>query len=253
MKFAIVEKALHVSAETSREVLEMIKHYSLDTLAHVENIASGTLTKVCKPGRENGEWFAVSCELGPEWVAPYLKRLEKLTGYAGPVPVIPAPRYPGGYCENLCHTHIVETATVSSDGYTARGFVHSQDWNGKTAAQRYRAHFADYVSESIGGRKSEPQYIRMNNGWLKENPNYLKRYGAHAELSSALLFGCLLQWWTDTQATPGQREILRKCDENHRTVCPRDSLASYLFRSYEPGFRVSWESPLVSFDEFKGA
>lgn len=251
MKFTVINKALKITAESPREVLEMIKHYSLDTLAHVEAIASGHLVHIVGPGkRDNGEWFPVSHTLGAEWLAPYMKRLQDMTGFSGHIADRPGPRYPSGYCVNLCHTHIVESASISSVSYTARGFIHSQDWNGRTAAQRYKEAFAGYVAANMGDVKREPEYIRMDNGWLKENPNYLKRHAPHAAPKSAAVFECLFNAWLEKYASEEQRQIVTRCMANHHTVCPRDGMGEFFLRSYDRGYRVDWGGPLVSFEEF---
>jgi hypothetical protein len=231
----------------------MVKHYRLDMVECTAAILSGSLHHVCPPGRDNGEWFEVSYILGPEWFKPYADRLQHWTGYAGPIPAIDSPRYPGGYAENLCHTHLVTLAVMSSHGFQFSGFIHSADWNGKTAAQRFRGYFAECVSAAVGDAKREPEFFELSNGLLKRNPQYLRRHAPHPAASSAGIFGALLQWWTDSQATPGQREILARCAANHRTVCPRDELGAFLLRNYEPGYRVDWSAPLVTLEQFREA
>jgi hypothetical protein len=254
MRFSIVDKALHVSSDTPLEALEIIKHYKLDTLQHAEALGTGQLTHICKPGRNNGEWFAVSSVLGADWIAPYLKRLVHLTGFPGPVPRIPGPKYPGGYAENLCHTHIVESVTLGEFGLEFHGFVHSADWNGRTAAQRYQACFDECVREAVGDTKREPEFVHVGNGGLmRHNPNYLKRHAPHPAATSARILECLMSWWLENRATPCQRDIIAQCIANHRTVCPRDGMGEYFLRMHDQGYRTSWGGPLVSFDEFKGA
>ena len=254
MQFKIEDKALHVTAETPREVLEMVKHYRLDVLEHADALASGHLVHVCPPGKDGGEWFAVSSQLGPEWLAPYMARIQHLTGYTGHLADMPGPRYPAGYADNLCHTHIVQTATVSSVGAHFHGFIHSGDWNGKTAAQRYQAYFDECVRAGMGDTKQEREFLEVGNGGLlKRNPNYMRRHAPNAAAASAAVLECLLQHWLDRYATPGQRDIIARCMANHRTVCKNDGMGAYFLRMYDQGYRVGWDLPLVSFDEFKGA
>lgn len=252
MKFAIVDKCLQIQAETPAEVLETLKHFRLDIAAHVDAIASGMLTHTAKPGsRDNGEWFACDYTAPPEFLAPYFARLQKLTGYAGPIPSIDAPRYEG-HCVNLCHTHIVETASISPAGYRARGFICSADWNGRTAAERAPGNFAEYICEKLGDTRRESEFIEIGNGGLlKRNPNYLKRHAPHAALTNVPLFSAVLQWWIDTQATQAQKDVLQTCDTNHRSVCKNDALGAHLIRSYDDGYRVAWDKPLISFAAFQ--
>lgn len=254
MQFSIIDKSLRIQSETPAEALEIIQHYRLDVLAHADALSSGLLTHVVDPSRQhNSRWFAVSHRVDAAWMFPYMARLSVLTGFHGQIPDIPAPRYPAGYCVNLCHTHIVESATVSGVSYFAQGFIESGDWNNQTAAARSSPSFVEQIIEDIGARKSEPEFIELRNGLLKKNPGYLRRHAPHPQLTSSILFGTLFQWWADNHATAGQRDILTRCEANHRTVCPRDPLASHLMRSYEPGFRVSWDAPAVSFTEFRSA
>lgn len=254
MKFAILDKALHITSETPAEGLEMIKHFRLNPLDHLQALTTGELSHVCPGGRDNGEWFAVSASLGPDWIRPYLDKIKHWTGFEGELPAIACPRYPSGYCVNLCHTHIVESAEMSSDGFTFHGYIHSSDWNGRTAAQRYHSLFADYIAENVGERKSESEFIGVGNGGLfKRNPNYPKRYAPNARATSAEVFQALFDWWLSNRATPGQRDIVARCIVNHRTVCKNDALGAYLLRTYDHGYRVSWGEELITFDQFKGA
>lgn len=254
MQFAIIDKALQVAAETPADVLEMLKHYRLDILQHADALASGHLVHTVPGGKDGGQWFAITSVLGSEWAAPYLARLAHLTGYTGPVPAIECPRYPGSIAaHHLQHTHIVESATLGSDGFVFRGYVHSQDWNGRTARDRYAARFAECVREGVGATKTEPEFLPVGNGGLlKRNPNYLRRHAPHPAASSASVLGAIYQWWLDAKATPGQRGIIARCMANHHTVCPRDDLGSYFLRMYDAGYRVDWGAPLVSFTEFAG-
>jgi hypothetical protein len=255
MRFDLINGALHIQSETSPEVLEMIKHYKLDPLTHIEALSTGSLLHVAQSTRrDNGQWFAVSADLGAEWMAPYLAKLTQWTGFAGEVPSIAGPRYPGGYAVNLCHTHIVESMHMGSHGFTFAGYLESQDWDERKAADRAPPYFRECVSGAVGDTKQEGEFIEFGNGGLlRRNPNYMKRHYPHAAASSALVFECLLQWWIATHATPGQRDILAQCLANHRTVCKGDTLGAYLLRSYERGYRLTWGGELVTLEAFKGA
>jgi hypothetical protein len=253
MQFKIANKALQVTAEDPKEVIELLKHRGMKIEEHIDALSNGSLTVTFPAGKDNGEWFEVASTLGPEWISPYLERLRNLVGYAASVPTMPAPRYPEGYCVNLQHTHIVTDSWMNGDGFVFTGFVHSRDWNGRTAAQRYQKYFDERVRSAVGDTKREPEFITMNNGWMKRNPNYLKHHAPHPACTSAPVLDNLLQWWLAERATPGQRDIVLGEIANHRTVCKSDSLGSYYLRKYERGFRLKWDGPLVTMDEFLAA
>jgi hypothetical protein len=253
MKFTLAQTfpaSLTFTAETTAESVEIVKHFRLDTLSCINGIQSGNLTHCAVPSnRDHSSWFAVSHQLGREWVAPYFAKLASITGWDGAdMPTIPAPRYPGGYCVNLCHTHIVESATIDASGYAAAGFVSCGDWNGATGQDRAPRLFAEYLTESLGHRPSEPEFIEVGNGGLlRRNPNYLRRRPVQPRLTSAPLFDCLWQHWLTHHATSGQRDIAEKADALHRGVCRNDSQASFLIRSYDNGFRLAWDAPIVEY------
>ncbi len=255
MKFKLLSaNELEITAETPAEVREVIKHYGLDPFQYPEAFTSGVLTYVhSERGRDNAAIFAGSVELVSQWTAPYERRLRSLTGYTGPfggifgVPIL-------AYGPNLCHTFLPTQAYILQGGsLLVSGFQWAADWNGRDAAERAGLLFADYVQQEVGARKSEPEYIAANEAGtlMRRNPNYLKRYAPHPEATNARFFNHIVQWWLDEKATPGQRELVAKALACHRTVCNNHSLGAWLLRSYENGWRTSWEGPLVTFEEFK--
>ena len=258
MKFKIIEDGLglEITAETGKEVMELLKHlYSFGdslsekVLKYARNIAEGSLTlaqRVTGRRKEEGaRWFAHEYTAEPKWLQPYMDRLKRDTGYDGPIPTIePGPRYTG-YVTNLCHTRIIERSRISPDGYTAWGYDEAGPWNGKTAEQYSASKFAEYVCEDIGDRRHEPEYIPVSGhggaGLLKHNPNYLKRHYPHPAAKNHVVYNALLQWWLDNAATPGQRDVVQRALACHRTVCKNDTLGEWLLRSYANGWRVAWD------------
>lgn len=250
MKFNLINKALQIQCETSREVIEAIEHYRFDIAEHVEAIANGALSIVRKSSRrDNGAWFECEYVAPFSYLAPYFDKLEKITGYCGGIPTIDAPCYDRK--STLCHTHIVDRAQITPEGFYAHGFVESGDWNGKTAEERAPVQFREYIVADIGDTKHEPEYIHLNNGLLKPNPNYLKRHYPHAALKSRLLWACLWDWWVVNHATPAQKTIIEQSEKNHKSVCKTESISDYLMRSYENEFRITWGDPIVTFEDFK--
>lgn len=254
MKIEMQEAGLQFTAETSHEVLELIKHFNLDVITNVEAIAAGSLSHLSKHGgRDNRAWFAVSTHLGVEWLKPYTDRLAYVTGYTGPIPKIdPAPRYSHDWL--LCHTHTVTQARIDETGYHFDGFKNASDWNGKAAAVNAADYFTDYCRESLGERHHEPEYIGVGyggGGLLKRNPNYLKRHPVKPTLHNHLVFGELLQWWLNSEATTGQIEVATKAFACHKTVCKSDELGAWMLREYS-GWRTAWDGvgSLVTFKEF---
>ena len=255
MKFQILDNgSLQITAETAAEVKEIVTHYKLDILQYVDALSAGMLTYEVKPSsRDNSAWFAVSSFVDPAWLKPYMVRLEKITGYYGPTPTIEdTPKYPGSpWAHNLQYTHIVTQSKITSEGMVFEGFINCGDWNKKKAAERAVPMFADYVRENLGARKHEPEFISLNNGLFQRNPKYLTRHAPHPECSSSSLFDCLLTWWLNTQATECQKDIMVRALACHVSVCKTDTLGSWLIREYQ-GLRTSWESPLVTYEQFKG-
>lgn len=253
MKFSIENTALRIDAETPREAAEIVAHFRLDVVEHTGSIMRGDLSYLDTPGkRDNRSWFFVACTVGPEFVAPYMAKLQAVTGYSGPIPTLSnAPKYPGsGSSVNLCHTHIVTVAELTPYGYAFQGFQCASDWNNRTARENAELYFSDYARENLGARKFEPEYIKARNNHLVRNPNYLKRHAPHPEMTSKTLWACLVQWWLETNATDAQREVYATSEATYKSVC-RAPLSEALMRERD-GFRVAWDKPLISFADFAG-
>jgi hypothetical protein len=256
MKFQIDNGTLQIVAESGAESLEIVNHYKIDPLKNLQEIAAGSLAHTDKPsGRDNPQWFEVSRHVDPAFFAPYAALLQRWTGFADIIPEIDAPKYPGGYCVNLCHTHIVERATMSADGFTFWGYCTGSEWNGNDPETYANRKFAEYVAAAVGHVKQEREFIELNNGLLKRNPNYMRRHAPEPRATSAVVFEALLQWWLASHATEGQKQIVAAASQNHKTVCKRDTLGDWLIREYAPGWRVAWDGPgaLVSIADFVGA
>lgn len=250
MKFQVIDKELHIECENARDVVEAVKHFNFDIAEHAEAIANGALSIVRKSSRQNnGAWFECEYTTQVEYLRPYFDKLKQITGYCGELPTIDAPCYERKM--NLCYTHIVDHAQITPEGFKAHGFIESQDWHGKTAQERAPVQFREYIVAEIGDTKHEREFIELDSGLLKRNPNYLKRHYPHAALANRALWACLWAWWFDTFATDEQKAIIKQTEDNHRTVCKTESLSDFLMRSYENGFRTTWGNPLISFDQFQ--
>lgn len=253
MKFQLINpQELKIEAENRDEVRELLNHYKLDPFEYVDEISRGGMVHTHNArGRDNTRWFELEYLTSPEFIAPYIARLQKVTGYAGDVPTIEmSPRDISRYRWPLLHTHIVQGFRLTPDGFYFSGFVQSGDWNGKTAEQRAPVMFSDYCREDVGARKSEQQYIHVGNGGLlRENPNYMRRHAPHAEASNPCVFEALLQWWLVTHANNWQRETMAKALDCHKSVCKTDSLGEWLLREYS-GMHTAWDKAPVTFEQF---
>lgn len=259
MKFRIVGKDLEILAENLREIGELVSHYRLELAAILPEASGNQLMYYDRSvDRDNTSWFEVEASLGREWIEPYLKHLKHLTGFDGEIPEMPAPRYPQGYCEWLCHTHLVTESWVSSQGCRARGFVKSRDWMGRKAADRAQPSFEGYLQEDIGKTPVSQQYIPVGSGGLYQlNPNF-GRYKPpipvkRSEDLAQKLWEQLFQWWRKTQATPEQQVFLDKVEECHHGPCPNESLAHYLQRSLYGKLRTSFKegAEALTLEEFQ--
>lgn len=241
---------LAIEATTTKEVDELCKHLRLDVMRHIDDLVAGRMTHVVSGAKR--PWFHIFADVGFEFLQPYYDLLTKVTGYTGPAFEIAAPRYPGSYCVNLCHTHIVVDAAIDATGYRTECFIQAGDWNGQPAAWHAPRNLAGYLRAGLGATKSEPQYIRLGNNMLKENPNYLKTHAPHPACTSVKLFEALMEHWLERCANESQRELWAQGDACYRTVC-RGSLASSMLISHADGFHIENYKRTVPFAEFHAA
>lgn len=202
-----------VVAETPAEVVELAAHFRIfdkenpdDLVAMAEAIKAGTLTYVSQSSKR--PWYRVESALDHEFSEPYEKWLARLVSHDATLPALDlTPIHP----RRLCHTHITDTAWIEDGHIQFTGFVNSEDWNGKTAADRAFSTALDYTAEDFGTRQHEPEYIgikQRGGGLMKRNPNYLKRHPARPAASCEWLKSALFDWWMKNHATDEQRAII---------------------------------------------
>ena len=243
---------LTIKAVTAKEVAEMCEHFRLDITKHTDQLVAGEMTYTVSG--EKRPWFHLFADVPFEFLQPYYDLLKKITGYTGPAFEIAAPRYPGSrHVVNLQYTHIVVDAAIDATGYHAEVFLQAEDWNGELAAVRAPRNFDEYLREDLGARKHEPEFIRLGNGLLKENPKYLHRYPPHAALTSASLFEAIFNHWFREHATRAQVELWRAGEVAYRTVCKTGTLAASMLRNYSSEFHIENYRRTVTFAEFQAA
>lgn len=243
--------SLTFTATTGAEVVELCKHFNLSIADLGAEIGAGTMTHTSQDIKR--PWFAISSDVPYSYLKPYYDLLLEKVAYDGAPFAITDDRlrYLGGYCKNLCHTHIVEGAYIDADGYHAVGFIQPQSWDGKPAAERAPRLFNEHLRASLGETKSEPEFIEMSGSLLRRNPNYMKRHQPQPAVASAALFELLFEHWLANHASDAQRDILAEGDACHRGVC-RDSLAASFLCGHNNGFYIDNYKRLVTFDELKG-
>lgn len=256
MKFSFLSPDLHIHATTGQEIAELCKHFNLPIEKHVDDLIKGSMTYVASgakhPWFELGA-FAAAASVSFDFLKPYYDRLKTITGYDGPAFAVSdcRLRYGGRRSNNnLCHTHIVTDAFIDENGYHAHGFIRSQDWYGKTAAERAPVGFNGYLREHLGHTKSEPEYERLNNGLLRENPNYMKRHAPEPAAASEAVFEVIFDYWLDNHASKAQVELYDAAADCYATVVKSSSLAAGLMKTVRE-FHVDGYSRIVTFDQFK--
>lgn len=236
MKFELNESnQLALIAESQKEVLEVLSHSRLPVLDHLSELGSGVFTHTLK-----GTWVPVEIQLDQKWIDPYLAKLEKITGYYYPIPdIVPFPRY-SEYCVNLCHTHMIEEATLIDTLLTFKGY--QQLYSEKTDPIRS---FAERVREDLGVRPEAPRLLSNR----RKNPDFGKIMPPVPALKNRKVFNAFVQWWYDNKATESQRLMLDKCYATHRTVCNPKNMGDWLMAEYSV-LHPTWDT-IVTFEEFK--
>jgi hypothetical protein len=252
MEFELRSPDLLIRATTAKEVAEICEHFRMDITKHTDALIEGTMTHIVMGG--DRPWLHLFADVGFEFLQPYYDLLKKVTGYDGAPFEIAAPRYPDHHVVNLCHTHIVTDAAIDATGYHAECFIRAEDWNGQPAAVHAERNLAEYLREVLGDRRQEPQYIRLENGWMKENPRYPNtRHAPHPACTSWRLFEAIFAHWMDHHATTEQVALWTQGEICHRTICKSESLAASMLRNYSNDFHINSYKDRVSFEQFQVA
>lgn len=250
MKFTLTNGALTIRATSAKEVKELLDHFRLDVTAHIDDLVKGHLEHVSFNAKR--PWFAVGAQVPFTFLQPYYDRLKQITGYAGPAFDIVGDRL--RYCSrrltSLCHTHLVTEACISAQGYQAIGFIASEDWNGRPADERAVTNFNEYLREHLGDRKSEPEFLEINSGLLRRNPNYGKRYPPHPAAKSEAVFEVIFSHWLHTLASREQIALFIEAAACYKTVVKSTSLAAALLHLVRE-FHLEHYSRTVTFEQFQ--
>jgi hypothetical protein len=212
--------SLTITATTPVEVERIQKLFDVfDTstpdglIAYASALKKGKLTHKAK-----NKFAPASAEFSGEWVRPYIKHLETMTGYNGTLDglMIELPELDG-----YKHTHIVTRATFNGTAFKFEGYGrvfkeekrhHETDEQfAKRAAARPVERFRQYCLEEISTSEPVPEYIQHGNGMFSPNPKWGTGHRNPDKpcLALATVANALVQWWHDNHATPGQRELMR--------------------------------------------
>jgi hypothetical protein len=210
---------LTLTATTPAEVEHLQKLFTVfDTstpeglIAYAAALKKGKLSHTAKD-----KFVAASAEFSGQWVAPYLKHLERMTGYTGPLDgmSLTLPELDG-----YKHTHLVTRATFDGS-FHFEGFqrVYREDKRTHETEEQYAARaaarplerFRQYCLEEISSSDPVEQYVQHGNGLFSPNPKWGTGFRNPDKpcLASATVANALVQWWHDNHATPGQRELMR--------------------------------------------
>jgi hypothetical protein len=203
---------LHVTAETTAEVMEVWQHYRLaqtpeSIISMAAAVQAGTyehvsVAKVARP------WFDVDVYLDRS-LKPYQDLLKRLTGYDGPLPDMGlTAKHP----HRLCYTRITNSVEIKDGMIHSHVYMQAEDWNKRDAATNAQINADDYEMEYFGKRHHEPEYIHDRQGNPRHNPNYLQRNRAKPGLGCPWLWDVIFGWWRETHASERQRELLAGVD-----------------------------------------
>lgn len=153
-------------------------------------------------------WYAFPLALDVEWLKPYTDCLERLTGYAGPIPDMVIED-----SKPLCFTRFrtdfrIEDGHLQATYYLDGHAYHEQtalEYNSRRAEQMFKA--------NVGNTKHEREFVQSSNGQYKRNPNYLKQHPPHPALRDNDIWSALFLWWKANKATPGQLAVLEAAEK----------------------------------------
>lgn len=205
-------------AETTAEVVELVKHFRLlnkddpESLVEIAAIITAGKLEHLDKVRENSlgkhAWYAVETTVKPDFLKPYARLLEQRTGFKGLDDI--CLDLTKACPDRLCHTHITDTVELRGGTLLVSGFINAQDWNGKAAVDRAFINFEDLVNEDYSTRPPVPEFVQTGNGQYSRNPRYATGYKPALQPSATCewLFEVLFKWWFDNAASEAQRTML---------------------------------------------
>lgn len=239
--------SMEVKATTPKDKLEVFKHFKLED---TKKLAGRAALRVLQPAgtKDNSGWFDVVGGVPDNFIAPYLKLLEKRTGYNKGLPTIDTRTMIKNYGV-LHYTHYVRRL-LSEDGKLRYHFVvNSKDWDGCQACKRAATWANESILGALGVTKIEPEFIEHGGGLFSRNRNYTKRHNPVPGLTAHWFYHALADWWVSNCATAGQVRLVKRSADimkrNHNGVsdlhCMRDKY----------GLIHAWSKPVVTWEEFK--
>jgi hypothetical protein len=237
---------LTVIAENSKEVVKLAEHFRMfdknkpdELLALAAAIVAGTLTYISKPNAKR-PWFRIEESLDRAFVEPYMKLLERHTGYKGETPEL---ELTDNHPRRLCHTHITDTCELTGGLIHFIGYEQAEEWNNKPAEANAHDNMLDYVAEDFGERKHEPEYIDSGCGCMKPNPSYLRRHKATPASKCEWFWDILFQWWLNTRANAKQKDVIAKAlgYSNKLELNKPWKLNNYSIYSFDQAGTCKWD------------
>lgn len=224
--------SLEIIASGAAEVEALIQHFKLfkdstdiDTLkARIEALQSGSLSYVMKSDKR--PMYEVESCLDHEFIIPYKDWALKSFGYDGTFPDMEIPRKWDG----LLYTNYQARLYTDNEHICYMSYVSSEPWNKKDAHDYAHSRVKDCISEEFGTRYQEPEFIRLGNNHLKDNPNYLKRHRPTPSATNSRLKKAFFAWWLNNHASEEQKEIVKGNQEIAKNA---PYMSAFEFEKYE--------------------
>lgn len=208
-----------VTAKGPADVLEAVKFFKLtgeddsDEVARamklVELVQAGEVVHVVE--NDKRPWYEVNGTVADEYVRPYLKRLEQLTGYdRGVLPDLDFTKH----FDKLSHGQFTERVWSEFGSLCFKAYDNAEDWSGETSAELAESYVNRHMAESLAYRPMEPEYIANHNGTYSRNPRYATGRLLPLVPCCAAKWLCdeLWRWWLANESNESQRDLLNRCE-----------------------------------------
>jgi hypothetical protein len=209
------DHSLTISADTPEQIQNLIDVHGprerRDPLFVAAAITSGRyeVTVLVTSMGDLYTWHECSGEFGADMVAPYVNRLERVTGYR-----MQDRDYVCVLEDHLVHTHFCDELTITNRGAYYRILESASHWNKKTPEENAADYAREDALQHLAERAAIRQMIELPSGLYKRNPDYGKgKKGRLCMTTQPQIWDALFTWWRQQYATPAQRDVLEQNDK----------------------------------------
>lgn len=209
---------LVVKASGAADVLEAVKFFKLhhvgdevdNAMKLVELVQAGEVVNVVE--NKKRPYYEINGTVANDFVQPYMRRLEELTGYnRGVLPDLDFTKH----FDKLGNCQFIEKVWSEFGSLYFKIYDQAEDWNGKPAAQLAESYAVQSMAKELSHEPFEKEFVENRNGTYSRNPHYAtgRKLPLVPCCAAAWLCNDLWAWWVANESNEAQRSILKLSDD----------------------------------------